>query len=389
MDPMLRARVTQAGRGEKPRCYKGGMIDSNAAIPVMNDEDLIASTRELARKSNGVEADLLLYLGEIDARKIYRDRASPSMIAFCMREFNFSEGAAANRVFVARAARAMPAILEALRSGAVHLSGLRVLVPLLDDENCEKVLALAAGKSKREIEEVAASLSPKPPVRDDVRNLPNRELALVAPSETAISVPPPREERRPVIAPLSADTFKFRFTGSRAFRDKLRQAQDLLRHRIPNGDLAQVFEKGLDLLIAKVLKERFAVGRKARRQSPADPVASASHEAPDPMKREVYERDGGRCAFVDEHGNRCPERGFLEFDHVEGFARTHVHDVKTSRLLCRVHNQLLAEQLYGRKFMERLRQDRKEAKAARNAPLPPREIPTRACPGTCAQQRLF
>jgi len=365
------------------------MIDSNAAIPVMNDDDLIASTRELARKSNGVEAELLLYLGEIDARKIYRDRASPSMIAFCMREFNFSEGAAANRVFVARAAREMPAILESLRSGAVHLSGLRVLVPLLNDENCEKVLALAAGKSKREIEGVAAFLSPKPPVRDDVRKLPNREFALVAPRETAISVPPPREQHRPVIAPLSAETYKIRFTGSRAFRNKLRQAQDLLRHRIPNGDLAQVFEQGLDLLIAKVLKERFAVGRNPRRQLPPGPVASASHEAPDSMKREVYERDGGRCAFVDEHGNRCPERRFLEFDHVEGFARTHVHDVKTSRLLCRVHNQLLAEQLYGRKFMERLRQDRKDAKAARSPALPPPELPPPACPGTCAQQRLL
>src|SRR5256885_6795882 len=157
------------------------MIDSTAPIPVMNDDDLIASTRELARKSNGVEAELLLYLGEIDARKIYRERASPSMIAFCMRELNFSEGAAANRVFVPRVARQLPAVLEALRTGAVHLSGLRVLVPHLDEENHERVLALAAGKSKREIEELAASLSPKPPVPDDVRKLPNRELALAAP----------------------------------------------------------------------------------------------------------------------------------------------------------------------------------------------------------------
>src|SRR5690349_20833519 len=117
MDQAGRACQTEAARPEKPRCYKDGMIEPIAAIPVMNDDDLIASTRELARKSNGVEAELLLYLGEIDARKIYRDRASPSMIAFCMREFNFSEGAAAYRIHVARAARELPAILEALRSG--------------------------------------------------------------------------------------------------------------------------------------------------------------------------------------------------------------------------------------------------------------------------------
>src|SRR5256885_2001165 len=366
------------------------MIDSTAAVTVMNDDDLIASTREIARKSNGVEAELLLFLGEIDARKIYRERASPSMIAFCMREFNFSEGAAFNRILVARAARKIPAMLDALRSGAVHLTGLRSLIPHLDEENHEKVLAQAAGKSKREIEELAAALSPRPPVPDAVRKNRNRELALAAPTETAMSVPSPRKERRAIIAPLSADTFTIQFTGSRAFRDKLRQAQDLLRHRIPNGDLAQVFDKALDMLIAKVLKERFAVGRKPRRELAAGPIASRSHKAPDSMKREVCERDEGRCAFVDDDGNRCPETGFLEFDHVDGYRRTHVHDVNRSRLLCRTHNQLLAEQLYGRKFMERLRRERKEARAAARGPaLQAPEMPPRACPGTSRRQRLL
>src|SRR5437764_15475504 len=200
------------GGRRNPRCYKGGMIDSTAAVTVMNDDDLIASTREIVRKSNGVEAELLLYLGEIDARKIYRERASPSMIAFCMREFNFSEGAAFNRIFVARAARKIPAMLDALRSGAVHLTGLRLLIPLLDEENHQKVLAQAAGKSKREIEELAAALSPRPPVPDAVRKNRNRELALAAPTESAMSVPPRREERRAIIAPLSADTFTIQFT---------------------------------------------------------------------------------------------------------------------------------------------------------------------------------
>jgi len=281
-------------------------------------------------------------------------------------------------------------MLDALRSGAVHLTGLRVLTPLLDEENHEKVLALAAGKSKRDIEELMASLSPRPREPDLVRKVPNRELALADPPQTATSVTPPRENHRPVVTPLSADTFTIKFTASRATRDKLRQAQDLLRHRVPNGDLAEIFDKALDVLIAKVLKERFAVGRKPRRASTPGPILSTSHEAPDPMKREVYERDGGRCAFVDEGGNRCPATGFLEFDHVDGLAQTHAHDVNTSRLLCRVHNQLLAEQLYGRKFVERLREDRKTAKtAAQVSNSHETELAPRTCPGTSAQQRLF
>src|SRR5256885_2983601 len=248
------------------------MIEFNPAIAVMNDEDLLACTRELARKSCVVEAELLLHLGEIEARRLHSERAFPSMIAFCMKELGFSEGAACNRMFVARAGRRLPAILEALGSGKVHLAGLRVLVPHLTEENHQEVLAQATGKSKRDIEELAARLAPQPPVPDVVRRLPQRAALLPLPEATPVTTTAPAAAvhrpfaHRPIVAPLSAETFKFQFTGSREVRDKLRKAQDLLRHRVPNGDLGVVFQKALDALIANLLKERFGVGRKPRRE---------------------------------------------------------------------------------------------------------------------------
>jgi hypothetical protein len=113
------------------------MLNSNEAIRCMNDEDLIYYTREIVRRGCEVEADLLLHLAEIEERGLHRNRAFPSMFAFCVMELGFSEDAAYNRINVARAARQLPAILEALRSGHVHLSGLRVLLPHLTEENHE------------------------------------------------------------------------------------------------------------------------------------------------------------------------------------------------------------------------------------------------------------
>jgi hypothetical protein len=158
-----------------------------------------------------------------------------------------------------------------------------------------------------------------------------------------------------VVAPLAEDTFKFQFTASRACRDKFRQAQDLLRHRIPDGDLATIVEKALDLLIEQVKKERFATGRNARPASAEEADASASRHIPDAIKREVFERDGGRCTFSDEDGRRCAETGALEFDHCDGFARTRLHRADRIRLLCRAHNQGAADHMYGRAFMQRAR----------------------------------
>src|SRR5947199_8983552 len=111
------------------------MIDTNPAITVMNDDDLLACTWELIHKSCATEGELLLHLAEIDERKLYAERAFPSMHVVCVKELGFSEGAAYNRITVARAARRWPALVEALASASAHRAGLPVHVPHPSDED--------------------------------------------------------------------------------------------------------------------------------------------------------------------------------------------------------------------------------------------------------------
>ena len=311
----------------------------------LSNRELLDATHTLARHACDVEADLLVHLAEIDERKLYLESAFPSLFAFCVGELAFSEDAAYSRILVARAARRLPAVIDALRSRRVHLTGLRLLVPHLTLENCEEVLARAAGKSKRDVEELVARLARQPPVAAVVRKVAAAPIAPLA-LPLAIAPAPPR----PVVRPLAEDSWKVQFTASNLFRNKLRIAQDLLRHRVPGGDLALIFERALDLLIERVKKERFASGCRPRTQVATKPAES--RHVPAAIRREVYERDGGRCTFVDESGRRCPETGFLELDHVDGYARTYTHAVDAMRLLCHAHNQHAARLVYGRAKME-------------------------------------
>ena len=161
------------------------MTGPSPAFESLSSAALLAATRDLVRKSRGVEAELLSHLGEIDERKLYLDCASSSMFAFCVHELGFSEDVAYNRITVARAGRRLPAVVEAVRSGQVHLAGLRLLAPHLTSENHREVLAQAAGRSKREIEELVARLAPQPPAVALVRKLPERPgLALAGSEET-------------------------------------------------------------------------------------------------------------------------------------------------------------------------------------------------------------
>jgi hypothetical protein len=80
-----------------------------------------------------------VHLGEIDERKLYLESPFSSMFAFCVGEFGFSEGGAYDRILVARAARELPRILNVLRSGRVHLAGLRLRAPHLTTDNQEEI----------------------------------------------------------------------------------------------------------------------------------------------------------------------------------------------------------------------------------------------------------
>ena len=61
-----------------------------------------------------------------------------------------------------------------LADGRLHSSGIAKLAPVLTKANCEELLARAAHKTKRKIEELVAEVAPKPDVPPTMRKLPAR-----------------------------------------------------------------------------------------------------------------------------------------------------------------------------------------------------------------------
>ena len=124
----------------------------------MADDDLLAGLAAVLRQSRRVEADLVAYIGEADARKLYAREACSSMFAYCCEVLHLSEAEAYLRITVGRAARQHPDLVIMLRSGELHLRGIAKLAPLLTVENRSEVLRRAVHRSKREIDELVPSL---------------------------------------------------------------------------------------------------------------------------------------------------------------------------------------------------------------------------------------
>jgi hypothetical protein len=83
------------------------------------------------------------------------------------------------------------------------------------------------------------------------------------------------------------------------------------------------------------------------------------------VRREVYQRDGARCTFVDARGERCCETHYLELHHFQPFGNAGANGASNLTVRCTAHNALAAEQDFGASFMaERRSSARHEALAA-------------------------
>lgn len=360
----------------------------------LSDAALLRELHALAASHRRVTSELIAHLGEVDARLLHVEKGFSSLFAYCVEELSFSEDEACRRIDAARLARRFPAVRPLLENGAISLTVLGLLKPHLTEDNHRELVAGVSGASVRQAKEWLAARFPMPDVPTSIRKLPERPRSALssstdlpavdsglsasarvtssAESASAAQPAPPRvsngqepvgaaqsamtrigvvatmpnarQAPRARVEPLSSDRFLVKLTASRTLRGKLELARNLMSHANPDGDLSVILERAVDLLIAELeRKHKGSATRPLRKPRPARD-AHVSRCA----RREVVARDGWRCSFVADDGRRCNAEAFLEFDHETPRGRGGGSEPSNLRLLCRAHNRLEAERVYGK-----------------------------------------
>ena len=373
-----------------------------SALQGLSHDQLLIQLRDLIQRDHSLEAELIAHLAEVDARRLYLEQACPSMFHYCVHVLHFAEGVAYKRITVARAAREFPKLLVALEHGDLHLTAASLLAPHLTRECAAEWLAAAYHKPAREIKQWIADRKPKADVKTSVRRAPTGRRTAdmskgAAPSErgptragatgppgavsrhTAAAADPtfpdapaptaaPRvaaEASRTSSEPLGAHRYCVRFTIDAVVHEELQELRALLRHQIPDGDVAKIVGRAVHALLEQARKRKRGACSSARvgRSSQASAI---SRKIPTAIRRAVWERDEGRCRYVSREGRQCGARDFLEFHHQVPWARCREHRESNIQLRCRSHNQHAAELDFGAGHMAACRK-RRGASAANGA----------------------
>jgi hypothetical protein len=328
---------------------------------------LVDEVGRLAGREREATVAFIVHVAEFDARRLYAEAGFTSTYRYCIDVLHLSEDAAWNRIDAGRAARAYPVILEMLVAGALSPTTARMMRPHLTSDNHRELLAAASGKSKREVEALLAARFPRPDAPSVVRPLGPKVMTaapIAAPIATVIantSATAPRETSASAASPLSAlitdprvlppppiDRYEIRFTACAATAALLRRAQNLLAGTAPSGDLDRVFRRALALLVSDLERKKAAVTDRPTARPSDGRAGRDSRFLPAAVRRTVWQRDGGQCAFVTTDGRRCGERCRLEFHHGPvPFAVGGRPVAENIHLLCRAHNRYESERFYG------------------------------------------
>jgi len=354
-----------------------------------------AVTRELEDSTGADRRSIAAHIARIaeyDRRELYLPAGYKSMFRYCVGRLRLSEDAACQRIRAARVARLHPAVFDALADGRLNLTTVGMAAPRLTGENAPELLAAIAHQSIKQVRQLLAerfgpARKPRLPQGSLAEGLPSAPAAAVAHDAGNSSVSkrmnltiPERSPLAPDVASDASSAPRLAGPAPRALLspvapgvwelvallgqeacDQLEACRELLGHAVPSGDLAEILERAIALQLAQLRKRRCGATEQPRASTAKTQAAhrpgSAARPAnpryvPRSVRREVWERDGGRCTFVGTGGHRCEAREELELDHVVPVARGGLPTASNLRLLCGPHNRHAAERTFGKAAMQ-------------------------------------
>jgi hypothetical protein len=188
-----------------------------------------------------------------------------------------------------------------------------------------------------------------------------------------------------VLEPARTDMYNFRFAADGNFKAKFERLAEVLGVENPLKNMAEVFEKAVDISLEKKdpkkkLERRLERERKRsagsskscpgkirQEGSPDKPEGKGnSRYIPSEVRERVLARSGHQCEYRAKDGTRCSSKTGLQIEHSRPFAIYRSHEERFLKVLCRRHNLFQAERVYGAGFIQAKIEENERQKVSRS-----------------------
>jgi len=265
------------------------------------------------------------------------------------------------RAQAARILRAFPETKTMLEKGETSVSVISMLSARLTEANADILLAGIKNKNKRQVRELLSI------VTNDGR---------IIESEPTVEIKVTLTKSQMENFDRALEVLSARGKNPSLNEVLLRAVEDLLWRRDPVMKAARaqkIAERRVRINLEPAAPAQVELSNE-KAESPsvtAAPAQTASEtsmnlsasapaqtkRAPVPslVRHQIWLRDHGQCTWKHPGGERCSERKMLELDHLLIVCRGSANEVDNLTLRCRFHNQIRAEIILGRGYMDQRR----------------------------------
>lgn len=278
----------------------------------MSHEQLHEKAIQCVRNFKKAESELISILQEIDNKKSFRFLGYASLFQYATVALKLAENQAYTLITVARKAKEIPELKEAISAGVLNSSNARRITSLITPENKDEWIKKAAQLSQRELEKEVAALAPKESVQEKMNYVTSSRVKLQC--------------------GITEQVMK-----------QIERAQDLLSQKTKKPCS---LEDCLAQLVAFYLETNDPL-KKAERALKKSLASRREHMAthqgrpaiPAKLKHEIHLRDHTQCTAKTPDGKRCGETRWIEIHHRVPLANGGQNTMDNLVTLCANHHK--------------------------------------------------
>jgi hypothetical protein len=289
------------------------VISAAGHLSRLTDNALVSRLESLRGKERKIQLDILLYIVEVEKRKLYLLRGYNSLFEFCTRHLKYSASAAMRRIKASRCIKDFPVIKTMLLNGEIDLTSISRIERIIKKENSKDLLREIKNMTTRDVERVVARHCPRENYYDTIKPIfirtnkasnsdrdsaglketesgkkvttgaGSREVDLISETNTGLNLSFGKKDNKKEPEDTEGFTleerFKLQFAVGPEFMQKLKLIKSLLSTRYPDGvNLEKLFNTLMEEYLERHSPEKRIERREERKNNKQNKKAVSHYE---------------------------------------------------------------------------------------------------------------
>jgi hypothetical protein len=281
----------------------------------LSSTELLCKFNQLVQTERKITARVLEYIAEIESRRLYLDRAFPSLFAYLVEGCGYSAAAAMRRISAARLLREVPEVKQQVESGDLNLTQLSRVQQ--------------AAKSAEKVTGQRLTPQAKTQLLNKIKGATERQTEVLLAQE--LELPIPNYENQ---SGHKDESVTLTITFSKEQLLRLQELKHELSHGLPDSKWSTL----IDQLAQSELKRRNKTAQKTNRTLT-------------PLAKINLIRHFQFCQFKDPvTGRVCGSRHFLQVEHTQPKWAGGGDEAENLTVFCGAHNRLKYQKESGIQF---------------------------------------